>query len=94
MEILNEKETSELILLRRGNNTFDTPIRRAFENLAVGESLVLNQKEFNKYYKGTVPGVFYGWAHHFGWKVNAKKIKKEKMGVDDTEIIFAIIRRT
>ena len=62
-----------------------TPIRDAFQDLAVGESLVLTNKEFGEYYKGSIRVVPRSWAIKNKWGISVKIVKKESDPLDHTK---------
>lgn len=91
MKILNAKETSKLSFQYKGKRTFDNPIRRAFEKLEVGESIVLTFKEWQEYYKNPPNSYIYQWAKGIGWKVEVRKLQVERTR-NEVNITYVIIR--
>ena len=91
MEKLNVKETAKLDFRYREKSAFDTEIRRVFEKLNVGESIVFTLREWQECYKNPPQPYIYGWIQRRKWEGGVKKLKVGRSR-DTLDITYAIVR--
>lgn len=81
MEILSKKETKKLKSVSRGIHGVRSPIRDAFNNLGVGQSIVFTSTEWNEFYKSHPAAVARAWCSHKGWNISCRKVKNERVAL-------------